>query len=137
RASRSLAFPGVALGPEKVQGHVNLVADDPAVVRHRRDVEELTRPELDDPAVLERRRGRALEDHPPVLHVAPCGTHIRPHVLRPPPPPLIGGATDGYAADPDNLQPALGKAAPLVGPFESFEDYIFCAHVSSILPGPR
>ena len=33
------ALLGVMVGSEKVQGDVGLIADDPAVVRYRRDVE--------------------------------------------------------------------------------------------------
>ena len=53
------ALLGVMVGSEKVQGDVGLIADHPAVMRHRRDVEQLSRAQLKDTSILEGGSGLA------------------------------------------------------------------------------
>jgi len=80
------SFRRVLLRAQEVEGHVRPVAHDPAVVRQRWDVEELSRPELDAPpssndtaAVPERTRPTCSTTQ----HCAPtdgptCSDHLHP-----------------------------------------------------------
>ena len=82
-----------------MQRNVRLIANDPAVVRYRRDVKELSRSQLDDASIIECSRRGAGEHQSNVLNVAPSRAHAWADVLAPLPPCFISGATNRYPAE--------------------------------------
>src|SRR5438093_4120288 len=88
-----LTFLRVLFGAEKMQRNVRLIANDPAVVRHRQDVKELSRSQLDDASIIERSRRGAGEHQANVLNVAPSRAHAWADVLAPLPPRFITDTT--------------------------------------------
>ena len=54
RSASALAFGRVILGAEEVQRHVRLIADDPAVVRHRRNVKQIACVKFNYATIIER-----------------------------------------------------------------------------------
>jgi hypothetical protein len=105
-----------------MQRHVRLVPDDPAVVRNRRDVERLSRTELEHTAIVEGRRRDAAEDEPDVLDLAACFADRRADVLGPSPARLVLRTPNGDSANPDGVEPALWERSRFVWLVESFQD---------------
>src|SRR6185369_13277153 len=60
----------ILLRAQQVKRYIRLVANHPAVVRLRRNVEVRPGRQIVDPAVVERRRGMAREDDAQVLDTA-------------------------------------------------------------------
>ncbi len=54
RSVSALAFSRVLLGAEKVQRHIRLIANDPAVVRHRRNVKQIACVKFNYATIIER-----------------------------------------------------------------------------------
>lgn len=54
RSVSALAFSRVLLGAEKVQRHIRLIANDPAIVRHRRNVKQIACVKLSYATIVER-----------------------------------------------------------------------------------
>src|SRR5688500_2757905 len=88
---------------------IRLVADHPAVVWVRRNVENVARAKLDHLAAVHRRGGTAGYDPPDMLDRAERLAQRRAHVFGPAPAGLIGRAADGHPADADDLELALGE----------------------------
>src|SRR5262249_47411244 len=85
----SVVIGPVAICSEEVQRHVGIVADDPAVVRHRSDVEQVTGVEFGHLAVGERRGGDSGQDQAHVLHLTATEPEGGTDMRRPSPPRLI------------------------------------------------
>jgi hypothetical protein len=92
-------------------------------VRHRRDVEQLARPQLDDAPVVERGRRDARDDEPDVLDRSPRRPDRRPDVLRPSPPRLIGRTADGDAGQSHDLESALRHLPDFIGSLKAANCY--------------
>ena len=54
RSASALAFGRVILGSEEVQRNIRLIADDPAVVRHRRNVKQIACVKFSYASIIER-----------------------------------------------------------------------------------
>ena len=54
RSASALAFGRVLFSAEKVQRHIRLIANDPAVVRHRRDVKQIACVKFSYAPIIER-----------------------------------------------------------------------------------
>src|SRR5437867_3719764 len=117
------------------RGH-ELVADerqidnDPAVVRYRRDVKELSRSQLDDASIIECSRRGSGEHQSNVLNVAPNRAHARADVLAPLPPCFISGATNRYRAEMHQFEATFLHHANFVRRVKGFENngYLVAAH---------
>ena len=59
RSASALAFGRVILCSEEVQRHVRLIANDPAVVRHRRNVKQIACVKLNYSTIVERNGRRS------------------------------------------------------------------------------
>ena len=90
---------GVVVCTEEVKRQIGLLADDPAVVWHRSDVQQVAGAQLVDLTVLELRGGDAGQHQAHVLHGAAGQTERRADVRRPSLAGLVGGASDGHAPD--------------------------------------
>src|SRR5204862_3005384 len=99
---------------KKMQRHIPLVADHPAVVRLGRNMKQRSRSELPHPAILERDRCRSLENESEMLDAAQLQANSRTDIDRPPPTRFVGRATDRHPADVHQLEAALGELAQLV-----------------------
>src|SRR5215207_2627141 len=115
-------LPGVVGGAEEVERDVRLVADHPAIVRLGRDVEQLAGPELDHPAVSERRRRGARQHEAHVLHGASGLPERRADVLRPAPAGLVRRSTDREPPEVNELEAPLQQLADLVRLLEPLQD---------------
>jgi hypothetical protein len=118
----SVVIGRVVICSEEVERHVGIVANDPAVVRHRSDVEQVTGVEFGHLAVGERRGRDPGEDQAHVLHQtvaeAECGTDVR----RPSPTRLIRRPSDCRACEPHHLEAAELKVSHFIGLVETPKD---------------
>src|SRR6185295_208703 len=119
RASRGVLVPA-----QEVNRYVWLLADDPAVVRHRRNVEQLAGVELGHPPVVEGHHGDACENDPHVLDGAAGCVDARSHMLGPFPSRLVARASDREPAQSHDLELPLLHDAHFVRGLESFEDHV-------------
>src|SRR4051812_33718343 len=83
---------------------IRLIAHDPAVVRDRRDMEELVRMQLDHTAIVECNRRAPRQHHPDMLNRTTCCPDLRPCVFTPAPPWFVGRAPDRHSAELDDLE---------------------------------
>src|SRR5439155_20395270 len=125
-----LTFLRVLFGAKKMQRNVRLIANDPAVVRYRRDVKELSRSQLDDASIIECSRRGSGEHQSNVLNVAPNRAHARAGVLAPLPPCFISGATNRYRAEMHQFEATFLHHANFVRRVKGFENngYLVAAH---------
>jgi hypothetical protein len=110
------------VGAQEVQRHVRLVPDDPAVVRLRRYVEELSRAQLYYSAIGEGSGSPAREHQTDVLYGAADRTHTWAYMGRPTPARFVGRAADGEAAEMHELEATLDHLSDFVGRFEALEN---------------
>ena len=68
RSASALAFGRVILGAEKVQRNVRLITNDPAVVRHRRNVKQVACVKLNYATIVERNCRGSRENEPDVFN---------------------------------------------------------------------
>ena len=120
----------VLFGAEKMQRNVRLIANDPAVMRYRRNVKELARSQLDDASIIEGSRRGAGEHQSNVLNVAPSCAHAWSNVLAPLPPCFISGATNRYRAEMHQFEATFLHHANFVRRVKGFENngYLIAAH---------
>src|SRR5262249_6313648 len=111
----------ISIGSEKVQRHVRLRPDHPAVVRFGPDVEERAGRQLDDDTVLERDGGPSRQDQPEMLDRAAPGADGGPHIGGPLPPGLVGRSADREVPETDDLEPAVPHLADIVRFLEPLE----------------
>src|SRR6187401_761038 len=111
----------VARSAVQVQGHVGLIAHDPAVVPGRH-VEDVARTQHHLLAVVHLHGGPAGEDEPDMLDGAALRTRDGTDVFRPVPARLVFGASQLHAAQGDETEEALLEAPFFVGMIEAFDD---------------
>jgi hypothetical protein len=92
-------------------------------MRHRRDVKELARSQLDDASIIECSRRGAGEHQSNVLNAAPSRAHAWADVLAPLPPRFISGATNRYPAEMHNLETTFFHHASFIRRVKGFENY--------------
>jgi len=102
-------YLGVMIGAKKMQRNVRLIANDPAVVRHRRNVKELARSQLDHAPIIERSRRSAGEHQANALNVAASRAQAQPDVFALFPPRFIRSPTNRYPAE---VQPTRSDLFP-------------------------
>src|ERR1700732_92620 len=124
RATGRRASPGVVRGSLEVQRDVGLVADDPAVMGLRRNVEQRAGGELDLPAIAHRGHGAAGDDHADVLDFAEVAAGQRPDVGRPAPSGLVLRAADRQATEAHEVEAPLLGDAGFVRVLETLEDQL-------------
>lgn len=107
---------------QKMKRNIRLIANDPAVVRSRRNVEQLTCAKLNDSTILESSRRCPREDKPDVLDVAVRRADGWPNVPAPAPAGLVDRATDGNPANMDDLETAILEVANFVWCVESLQN---------------
>jgi len=114
-----------------------LVADDDRVVP-RTDLEQVPRPDLDHPSVRHLDPIPAGKHEPEVRHLADRLAGGCPDVLRPPPAGRVLGASDGHAADLDEVEDAERELTVLVGLAKSADDSSGLGHrwISLLRGGP-
>jgi hypothetical protein len=88
----------IAICAHEMQGHIGTITNHPAIVRDRRDIEEITSLHFDDRTVIERGCSRAGQDHSDVLHRTANRTNSGTDMLAPLPSWLIGRSSNGHAA---------------------------------------
>src|SRR3982751_3344171 len=77
----STAFGRVTLGSEEMQRDVPFIANDPAVMRHRRYVKQIACTKLNHAAVVEGDCRGSRENKPDMFNGATSGPHTWPDVL--------------------------------------------------------
>ena len=93
----SCVWRGIVVGSKKVEGDVWLRADNPTVMRYRRNVKQLACSQLEYCTIVERGRRSARQDKTDMLHLAARGTHARSDVFAPLPSRLVGGASNSHS----------------------------------------
>lgn len=131
----SAGLSRVRVGPEKVQGDVHGIANDPTVVGNWGNMEKLAGPKLDDTTVIEGGRRGAGQHHPDMLDGTASRTDRGPHVLGPTPTRLIRRAANRDTAEPDDLEPTQRKRADLVRRFKPLEKDIDLDHAIRVPSG--
>jgi hypothetical protein len=107
-----------------MERNVRLVADDPAVMRNWRDVEEITGFEFDHATVIERDRRRSGENEAKVFDRAPRCADTWTDVLAPFPARLISRAANRHPADVHELKFSFLHHPHFIRRLEPFEDHI-------------
>src|SRR5881394_1812587 len=90
----STAFGRITLGSEKVQRNVRFITNDPAVVRHRRNVKYVACAKLNYSTIVERNGRYSRENKPDVFNGTTRRANTRADVLAPFPAWLIGRTTN-------------------------------------------
>src|SRR5450755_4273980 len=118
-----------------MQRNVGLVTHHPAIVSGRSgwNIKERAGAEFMNctRAILHRRRGATGEHQPNMLDVAARRAHAGADVNGPLPSGLVGGATDGHAADANEFESSFFERAHLVGLFETLQNCLEHWHNSS------
>src|SRR5512141_1755807 len=104
RSTSALAFSRVLFSAEKVQRHIRLIADDPAVVRHRRNVKQVACVKLNYATIVERNCRGPRENEPDVFNGTTRRANARADVLTPFPPGLIRRTANCDSAEMDQLE---------------------------------
>src|SRR4030095_2850323 len=99
----STAFGRVLFGAEKVQRYVRLIANDPAVVRHRRKVKQIACVKLNYATIIERNCRGPRENKPDMFNGTTRRANARANVLAPFPPRLICRTTNCHSAEQTHL----------------------------------
>ena len=99
-----------------MQGHIGLLADDPAVMRDLRNVKQRALLQLGHRTVFERNRCRPGHHHSDVFDLAVAGSQAAPHMLGPLPSWLVGGAPENEASQANDLELSRVEDAYLKAP---------------------
>jgi hypothetical protein len=121
----------VVIGPQEVQGNIRIVANNPTIVRRRRDVKQRAGREIDYPPVAHRGYCPARNDESHMFDLTELRAGKRPHVHGPFPPRLVGSLPQRQPTEPDDLKFTALEFARLIRMLESFKDDL----VHSIPPG--
>ncbi len=108
----STAFRRVLVGSEEVQRHVRHVADDPAVVWHRRNVKQIACVKLNYATIIERNGRGSRENKPNMFNGTTRGANSWADVLAPFPAWLIRRTTNCDSAhdEPARISPSASRA---------------------------
>jgi len=130
RSASALAFDRVILGSEEMQRHVRFIANDPAIVRHRRNVKQITGVKLNYATIIERDCRRPRENKPDMFNGATGCTNTRADVLAPFPPWLIRRTTNCDSAQVDQLKFAVLHHSHFIRRVERFQNdrYLLAVH---------
>src|SRR6478735_8454350 len=130
RAASALAFSRVLLGAEKVQRHIRLIANDPAIVRHRRNVKQIACAKLNYSTIAERDCCDSRENKPDMFNGTPCRANTRADVLAPFPSWLIRRTTNCDSAEVDQLEFPFLHHAHFIRRVERFQNdrYLLTVH---------
>ena len=128
--SRFTAFGRVILGSEEVQRHVRFIANDPAIVRHRRNVKQITGVKLNYATIIERDCRRPRENKPDMFNGTTGRTNTRADMLAPFPPWLIRRTTNCDSAQVDQLKFPFLHHAHFIRRVERFQNdrYLLAVH---------
>ena len=130
RSASALAFGRVILGSEEVQRHVRLIANDPAVVRHRRNVKQIACVKLNYATIIERNCRGSRENKPDMFNGTTRRANTRADVLAPFPPWLIRRTTNCDSAEVDQLEFPFLHHAHFIRSVERFQNdrYLLAVH---------
>jgi len=90
-----------------MEGYIRCVADDPTVVWHRRDVEELPYRQFHNRPILKCCYRSAGDNEADMFDAAKSTTGDRGHVFGPFPARLVAGAADCETTDVNDLESTL------------------------------
>jgi|SRR6185436_15564790 len=126
----STAFGRVILGSEEVQRHVRLIADDPAVVRHRRYVKQIACMKLNYATIIECNRRGSRENKPDMFNRTARRADTGADVLAPFPSRLICRTTNCDSAEVDQLKFPFLHHAHFIRSVERFQNdcYLLAVH---------
>src|SRR5512132_406868 len=130
RSASALAFGRVMLSAKEVQRHVRLITNDPAVVRHRRNVQKVACVKLNYATIVERNCRGSRENEPDVFNGTTRRANARADVLTPFPPGLIRRTTNCDSAEVDHLEFAFLHHAHFIRSVERFQNdrYLLAVH---------
>src|SRR4029434_3111013 len=126
----STAFGCVFFGAEKVQRYVRLIANDPAVVWHRRNVKQIACVKLDYATRITPNCRGPRENKPDMFNGTTRRANARANVLAPFPPRLICRTTNCNSAEVNQLEFPLLHHAHFIRRNERFQDdrYLLAVH---------
>jgi len=130
RSASALAFRRVLLGAKEVQRHIRLITNDPAVVRHRRNVKQIACVKFNYATIIERNGRGSRENKPDVFNGTTRRANTRADVLAPFPPGLIRRTTNCDSAEVDQLEFAFLHHAHFIRSVERFQNdrYLLAVH---------
>ena len=126
----STTFGRVILGSEEVQRHVRLIANDPTVVWHGRNVEQIACVKLTYSTIIERNGRGSRENEPDVFNRTTRRANTRANVLAPFPSWLIRRTTNCDSAQVDQLEFPFLHHAHFIRRVERFQNdpYLLAVH---------
>src|SRR6476620_9687576 len=122
RSTSALAFSRVLFSAEKVQRHIRLIANDPAVVRHRRNVKQVACVKLNYATIVERNCRGPRENKPDMFNGTTRRANTRTNVLAPFPPGLIRRPTNCDSAEVNQLEFSFLHHAHFIRRVERFQN---------------
>src|SRR6478672_7495462 len=130
RSTSALAFSRVLFSAEKMQRHIRLIANDPAVVRHRRNVKQISRVKLNYSTIMERNCRGSRENEPDMFNGTTRRAHTRTDVLAPFPSWLIRRTTNCDSAEMDPLKFPFLHHTHFIRRVERFQNdrYLLAVH---------
>src|SRR5215469_11325018 len=117
----STASGPVLFGANKVQRHVRLIANDPAIVRHRRNVKQLAGFQFNYATIIECNCRGSRENKPDMFNGTTRCANAWSDVLAPFPPGLICRTTNCDSAEVDQLEFPLLHHAYFIWCVERFQ----------------
>lgn len=109
---------------EEVERDVRFITDDPAIMRNRRDMEQLSRPKLDHPSIGEGSGRCTGEYKPDVLDATSLLPKGWTDVLGPLPAWLVCGPADRHTTEVDELELAQDHLPDLIRSFEALQHHV-------------
>ena len=122
QAAVSPAFRSILLGSEEMQRNVCLIANDPAVVRHRRNVKEFACFQFDHATVIKCNCCGSRENKPDMFNRTMRRANTQANVLAPFPPGLIRRPTNCDSAEVNQLKFSFLHHAHFIRCVERFQN---------------
>src|SRR5439155_10055523 len=92
------------LGSEEMERYIRLIANDPAVMRHRRNVKQIACTKLNYATIVKRDCRGSRENKPDMFNGTTGGAHTRADVLAPFPSWLIRRTTNCDSTQVDQFK---------------------------------
>src|SRR6266478_5306992 len=113
----------ILLRTKKVKRHIRLIPHDPAIMA-RRYIEHISRPHLNYPPIIHRRRRAPGHHHPHMLHHATLRPSSRSHMQRPLPSWLVRSPSNRHPSHGHQLKLPLLKHPHLIRLLKSLQNHI-------------
>src|SRR5262245_60447857 len=126
----SPAFRRILFSAEKVQRNIRLIANNPAIVWHRRNVKEFACFQLDHATVIKCNCSRSRENEPDMFNRTACCADTRSDMFAPLPPRFVRRTTNCDSAEVNQLEFPFFHHTHFIRRIEGLQNdrYLFVVH---------